>query len=75
MFRGKPWLALSAGIGALYVILIVWAKFARTIGAPPIKLGEVGEFLLFLAAILAFSAQVVVEDQLRRATGDQEEQP
>ncbi len=45
-----------------YTSYILWAKFAKIIGPPPIQLSETGEFGLFFAAILAFAIQVFIED-------------
>lgn len=56
---GKPWLKLSAGLAGLYLLLVVWAKYAKTLGPPPVKLGDTGEFLLFLAVIIAFVIEVI----------------
>lgn len=70
-FSGKPWLALSAGLMGLYLLLVLWAKFAKTIGPPPFKLGDTGEFLLFLAVIIAFVVEVIrSETQGKEAKGD-----
>lgn len=63
MPRRKPWLNVSAAFAATYLGYILWSKYAKTIGPPPIKLDEIGEFLLFLAAVVAFTLQVFVEDR------------
>jgi hypothetical protein len=60
--RGKSWLTVSIVLASTYTGYILWAKFAKIIGAPPVKLSETGEFLLFLAAVIAFTLQVFVED-------------
>ena len=67
MLRAKPWLGLSAGLVAVYLIYLLWSKFGRTFGAPPIRLSETGEFLFFFLAILAFTVQVIVDE--RRVRG------
>lgn len=63
MPRRKPWLIVSAFFAAAYVGYILWAKYAKVLGPPPFKLGETGEFLLFLAAIVTFTFQIFVEDR------------
>jgi hypothetical protein len=63
MPQRKSWLIVSAVLAVAYVGYVVWAKYEKMIGPPPVKLGETGEFLLFLAAVVAFSFQVFVEDR------------
>ena len=65
----KPWLLVSAALMAVYLVYVIWAKWAAVLGAPPVRLGETSEFLLFLASIVAFSLQVFVEDA-RRGDGE-----
>lgn len=60
--RGKSWLYVAIVLGLTYVGMILWAKYAKVIGPPPVKLSETGEFLLFFAAVVAFTLQVFVED-------------
>ena len=68
MQRRRGWLLVSLALMALYVGYILWAKFARMLGsAPPLKLSETGEFLLFLAAIVAFCLQVFAEEPKRKS--------
>lgn len=66
--RGKSWLLVSIVLLLTYTGYILWAKFAKVIGPPPVKLSETGEFLLFLAAVLAFTMQVFAEDARKGAT-------
>jgi hypothetical protein len=61
--RNKTWLHIAIGLILIYVGYILWAKFAKVIGQPPIKLSETGEFWLFFSAIFAFTIQVFVEDE------------
>ena len=63
MLQRKPWLVASVILMATYIGYILWAKYAKVIGSPPVKLDETGEFLLFLAAIVAFTFQVFAEDR------------
>jgi phosphate/sulfate permease len=63
MTRGKFWLWVSVALGVVYTLYVVWAKFAKTIGPPPIRLSETSEFLLFLAVIVAFTLQVIREER------------
>ena len=70
--RSRFWLWIAAALLLTYVGYIVWAKFARTFGPPPVRLGEIGEFALFFSAILAFALQVIVEERRKTsAAGDQ----
>jgi TRAP-type C4-dicarboxylate transport system permease small subunit len=56
--RGRLWLSISIVLAATYAIYVLWSKFAKVVGlAPPIRLGDVGEFLLFAGAILALTLQ------------------
>jgi CRISPR/Cas system-associated protein Csm6 len=57
------WLAVSALLAAVYAIYIVWSKFAKIVGAPPIKLSETGEFWLFCSAIAAFTLHIIVVEK------------
>ena len=68
MLSNKLWLLVSAILMAAYFAYVVWAKLAATIGPPPVRLGETGEFLLFLASVIAFALQVLVEDARRGET-------
>lgn len=72
MPRRKPWLIVSAALGLVYLAYILWSKFAKVLGPPPIKLDETGEFLLFLAAIVAFTLQVFVEDRGKDNSGTED---
>lgn len=65
--RGKTWLNIAIGLMLTYAGYILWAKFAKVIGQPPIKLSETGEFWLFFSAIFAFTMQVFVEDEQNTA--------
>jgi hypothetical protein len=60
--RNKRWLIVSFTLALVYVGYILWAKFAKVFGPPPVILSETGEFLLFLAAVVAFTLEVFVED-------------
>lgn len=60
---------MSAALASLYLGYVLWAKFAKVIGAPPVRLDEAGEFLLFLASVVAFTIQVFAEDG-GESTGD-----
>ena len=71
--RGKLWLWIASALLVTYVGYVVWAKFAKAIGPPPVKLSEIGEFALFFSAILAFALQVIVEE--RRKTSQPGEHP
>ena len=62
MLRRKPWLLVSAVLLAIYIAYVLWAKFAAILGPPPMRLSETGEFLLFLASVVAFALQVIRED-------------
>lgn len=62
MLQRKPWLTVSATFALTYIGYVMWAKYAKMIGPPPIRLDETGEFLLFLAAVVAFTIQVFAED-------------
>jgi hypothetical protein len=68
--RGKFWLYVSGLLALAYTVYVVWAKLAKVIGPPPIKLGEVGEFLFFFSIIVAFSLQVIVEERRKLGRGD-----
>ena len=68
MLRRKFWLIVSAVLMAAYFAYVICAKFATTIGPPPMRLSETGEFLLFLASVIAFALQVIVEDAGRGKT-------
>ena len=60
--RDRGWLTVSGTLMLIYVSYIVWAKFSAAVGTMPVRLSETSEFLLFLAAIVAFVLQVFVED-------------
>ena len=60
--RDRGWLTVSGTLMLVYVSYIVWAKFSTAVGTMPVRLSETSEFLLFLAAIVAFVLQVFVED-------------
>jgi hypothetical protein len=59
----KFWLYLSALLAALYAIFVIWAKFAKVIGPPPIRLSETAEFWLFCSAIAAFTMHIIVVEK------------
>lgn len=62
--HNRFWLGVSIALMSAYTGYVVWSKFAKVIGvAPPMKLGEVGEFLFFLSAIVAFTLQVIVAER------------
>lgn len=69
MPRSRPWLTASAVLALAYIGYTVWSKYAAFLGPPPVKLDDVGEFLLFLAAIVAFTMQIFAEDR-GEADGD-----
>lgn len=75
MLQNRFWLWLSAAFAVVYTGYVVWAKFAKVLGPPPVKLGEVGEFWLFFMVIAAFALQVIVEDRRTRATSAESERP
>lgn len=60
--RDRGWLTVSGTLMLVYVSYIVWAKFSTAVGTMPVRLSETSEFLLFLAAVVAFVLQVSVED-------------
>ena len=60
--QDRGWLTVSSTLMLVYVSYIVWAKFSTAVGTMPVRLSETSEFLLFLAAIVAFVLQVFVED-------------
>jgi len=60
------WLGLSGLLFALYSAYAVWGAFQKAIGTPPpVHLSEVGEFLLFLASIIAFTVYVIIAERAR----------
>lgn len=57
---------LSAVLACAYVGYVGWLKLAqRVLGGP---LGEVGEFLLVLACVTAFSVGLFADEALRQPT-------
>ena len=62
MASSKSWLTISIVLLIVYTVYVIWAKFAAIFGPPPVKLGDVGEFLLFLSVIITFAMQIFVED-------------
>ena len=66
--RGKHWLLVSCTLMLTYIGYILWAKYAKLIGPPPLRLSETGEFWLFFSSILAFTIQVFIEDAKLNAT-------
>ncbi len=70
--RAKSWLLTSIALALVYVGYILWAKFAKVIGEPPVRLSETGEFLLFLAAVVAFTIEIFVEDASTGGAPDDE---
>ena len=75
MLRQKFWLIVSVVLLAAYTGYVLWAKFATTIGAPPVRLSETSEFLLFLSAVIAFALQVFAEDARRGGEADHGGEP
>ncbi len=67
----RGWLTVSGTLMLVYVSYIVWAKFSTAVGTMPVRLSETSEFLLFLAAIVAFVLQVFVEDAKSGDRGDE----
>lgn len=61
--RGKPWLFVSGGILAAYIGYVLAGKIALLWGYRLQALGELGEFLLFFAAIAAFAMQIIREER------------
>ena len=62
-WRHRGWL-IAASVALLsYVAYVLWAKYAKVLGPPPVKLGETGEFLLFFTAVVAFAMQVIAEER------------
>jgi TRAP-type C4-dicarboxylate transport system permease small subunit len=58
------WLLLSAVLAATYLIHVLWTKYAGAIGAaPPVRLGQLGEFLLFAAGMLALTCAIIAAEQ------------
>ena len=60
-----PWLIYVSGLLMfLYVLYAVWGAFAKTVGVPlPVRLGDLGEFLLFFASIATFAIHVLSRRQ------------
>ena len=67
----RGWLTVSGTLMLVYVSYIVWAKLSTAVGTMPVRLSETSEFLLFLAAIVAFVLQVFVEDAKSSDRGDE----
>ena len=63
MLSTSIWLIVAAALAAIYAVYILWAKFAKIIGPPPIKLSETGEFWLFFAAIATFTIHIIVVER------------
>ncbi len=60
----NSWLVLAGVLAGLYTIYVLWAKFAGAIGAaPPVKLGDLGEFLLFAASMLALTFAIIAAER------------
>ena len=54
-FAGRNWYRLAFALAASYTLYVIAGKVAQKLGvALPFKLGDVGEFLLVLAAMAAF---------------------
>ena len=68
--RKRFWLILSGLLALAYLGYILWAKFAKVVGPPPVKLSEVGEFWLFFAVIATFTLQVITAERTVGRTGD-----
>lgn len=67
----RIFLGISITLGAVYLGYVLWAKFAWALGSPPRRLTDTQEFLLFLAAVVAFTIEVFLEDaRARRSMGD-----
>jgi TRAP-type C4-dicarboxylate transport system permease small subunit len=58
----RAWLGLAGLLACLYLAYILAARLAGRI-AMPIKIGEVGEFLLFLAGCLALSFAIFAAER------------
>jgi TRAP-type C4-dicarboxylate transport system permease small subunit len=68
MSRSARWLLLSGLLLLVYVLYVLWAKFARALGAaPPLRLGDIGEFLLFAASAVAFVLAVTAAEAQKRS--------
>lgn len=68
----RVFLGLSLTLIVIYLAYVLWAKFAWALGPPPLRLSDTQEFLLFLAAIVAFTIEVFLEDaRSRRSTQDE----
>jgi hypothetical protein len=62
--RNRAWLLVSGLLMALYLTYAVWGAFARQLGTPvPVKLGDVGEFWLFLLSVVSFTAHVIIAER------------
>lgn len=68
--RGRGWLRVSVILLLVYTGYVVWAKASSVAGTLPFRLSETQEFLLFLAAAVAFSFQVFIEDVQRPERSD-----
>lgn len=67
----RIFLGLSLTLAGIYLAYVLWAKFAWALGPLPRRLTDTQEFLLFLAAIAAFTIEVFLEDaRARHRTGD-----
>lgn len=64
---------LAALLGTLYGVYVVVLKVANRVTGGP--LGEVGEFLLVLACITAFSVGLFADESLRASTRGQTPDP
>lgn len=59
---------LSALLGAAYVVYVLVQKVRNlTMGGP---LGDLGEFLLVLACVVAFAVGLFADESMRRAEAD-----
>ena len=57
---------LSAVLAGLYAVYVIGLKLAHRVTGGP--LGEVGEFLLVLAAVTAFAVGLFADEASRQAT-------
>ena len=67
----RAWLWLSALILLAYTGYVVVAKFGKLIGVTlPFELGNVGEFWLFAASIIAFCLQIIRDERALNAANE-----
>ena len=71
--RSRFWLVFSAMFLCVYLGYILWAKFAKVLGTPPIKIGDVGEFLMFFTSVAAFTLGIMTTRQPASIDGSAED--